>query len=310
MTTATAGSAGGRNEGTAPVAVERALALLGLPPQETVGLNLLKESPDRSVYRIRSSRGDFVVKRWLGSGTNPEVQAYRLLRDRGVPVLGVLGETDDCLLIEDLCTSPSWRLAQPEDLDRTETAEAIAEWYVTFHGVGREAVKNRVPPFLRPEVDELTPTNVCALSEGLGVGDHCIWSYAADQLTPLKAFYDCLPHTLTYNDFHWTNLAVIRSTAPDQAKLFDFHLLGYGLAAADWDNVRSGLPPRARRAFVESYGPVDFREVLAHRPLATLHAILVATQRPSMPEWAGLCVREAVNGQLERQIREALEMGL
>lgn len=45
-----------------------------------------------------------------------EVQSYALLEQLGVPTLPVHGRTHSALLLEDLTSSSTWRMAREDDL--------------------------------------------------------------------------------------------------------------------------------------------------------------------------------------------------
>ena len=132
---------------------------------------------------------------------------------------------------------------------------------------------------------------------------------AAEHIEALKDGLRSLPETLTYNDFHWTNLALSRHQRPEfRAVVFDYHLLGIGLAASNCRNVGGSLGAAARAAFWVAYGAVDERAAALDAPVATLHALRVAVQRPELPRWALPLVHEVTTGELEAKLRHALAL--
>jgi hypothetical protein len=116
-----------------------------------------------------------------------------------------------------------------------------------------------------------------------------------------------LPQTLNYNDFHWSNLAVNR-TARSSVIVFDYHLLGQGIAYSDCRNVMGCLQGNGRQAFIEAYGPVSPYEPVLDAPIATLHALIQASECPKLPSWAHPLIEAVRNGTFEREFRAAIEM--
>jgi hypothetical protein len=67
---------------------------------------------------------------------------------------------------------------------------------------------------------------------------------------------------------------------------FDYHPLGMGMRYSDGRQVTGALAEPAAAAFWRVYGPVNPQEKVIDKPLSTLHSLLVATERPSFPNWA------------------------
>ena len=267
------------------------------------------EVADRGLYRIECG-GQSLVLKWFGCPAEAiEVRAYALLERLGVPTLPIRGRTDDALLLEDLAVGPTWRLAEEADVARSETGAAVAEWYLALHAAGREMLDSPdgAPDFLEREAGALDPAAVLATGRKLGLEANRVWRLAADHIEALKAAMRALPETLSYNDFHWTNLALTRA-APLRAIVYDHHLLGIGPAASDCRNVVGSLRGEAASTFWETYGPVDEREVILDAPVADLCALSVAVQRPRRPRWAEPLVRQARDGELARSLRKALDI--
>lgn len=190
-----------------------------------------------------------------------------------------------------------WRLAGEADMERAETGAAVAAWYRALHAAGREVVTRPTGPpgHLRREIDALSPEVILAVGTRFGLPDDPVWALAADAIEPLRAAMLALPETLVYDDFHWTNLALSREprSGPPvrRAVVFDYHLLGIGLAAGDCRNVLGplGSPPPEQEAFRHgfraAYGPIDEREALLDAPVAVLYSWALALQRPHLPKW-------------------------
>jgi SAM-dependent methyltransferase len=283
---------------------------LGLAPSAVTGVTLLQQRPEHVLYRLTAGPRSFVLKWFANPARAGEVRAYALLARLGVPTLPVHGRTANALLLEDLATSDVWRLAGEADLHRPETGAAVAEWYRALHAAGRAVLADPsgAADFLHREVDSLDAATILRIGERLGLAADPVWELAADRIEALKRALCALPETLTYNDFHWTNLALSRGEGHGlRAVVFDYHLLGIGPAAGDYRNVTGSLEDPARRAFQVAYGEVDEREAILDAPVAVLHALGVAVRRPALPRWALPLVSEVTTRGLEAKLRRALD---
>lgn len=161
---------------------------------------------------------------------------------------------------------------------------------------------------LTREVDVLRPCSILEIGKRLGQMDNPVWELAADHIGELQRAVSSMQETLNYNDFHWSNLALSRAREPVlQAIVFDYHLLGIGMRYSDCRNVTWSLGVKARDAFWETYGAVDEREAILDKPLATLYGLQVAFEQPSFPEWAEESLETAKSGELEHDLRRAME---
>jgi hypothetical protein len=286
------------------------LGRLGIDPGEVRRAELIHDGHDSHVYRIVTAEESFVLKWFTESAQAHEVRCYTLLQNHAVPTLPVHGWAEDAILLEDLTVSATWRPAAEADVDSPEVGAAVAEWYRALHAAGREILADpaETPPFLAREVDALTPPAVLEIGEKLGLSANPVWRLAADSVEALVDAMLALPETLNYNDFHWTNLALSRERRPSlQAIVYDYHLMGIGPAYSDCRNVLGSLGKEARAAFMQAYGPVDERVALLDAPLSVLFGLSVAVQRPHLPGWAEDLLRRVESGQLESDIRRALE---
>jgi hypothetical protein len=290
-----------------PTAID--LRRVGLEPSSVTAALLLHHKHGHALYRLVYGQRSFVLK-WFPDGQQAsEVHAYTLLRTCGVPTLPVHGQTEQALLIEDLATSSAWRLATEADMQRPDVGTAVATWYRALHAAGRAlmATPHAVPPFLRREVDALDGPAILRIGAQLGRAHDPLWRLAAEHIAVLKEAIHALPTTLTYNDFHWTNLALSRADVPPlRALVFDYHLLGIGPAYADYRNVSGALGQAARTAFQTAYGKIAEREALLDGPIAVLYSLQEALRYPQLPSWASDLVRQAVDGDLEARLQKAL----
>lgn len=102
--------------------------------------------------------------------------------------------------------------------------------------------------------------------------------------------------TLTYNDFYYTNMVVVKDKS--EAFMFDYNLLGKGYVASDIINVTSQLGECARKAFLDTYSKFIQKEILLHEVAGSLSAIYFASCRDVFPQWGYNELELVKNGQL------------
>ena len=267
---------------------------------------LISEKNSAALYRVTTAGRSMVLKVFSGEDRASEVRAYDLLASCGVPTLPTYGIAPNAILIEDLAASPDWRLARESDVTKAEVGVAVAEWYRGLHSAGdRLASQAGLPGFLNREYDALSPETIAKTCRRLGTGEAPVWRLATEHVDALKRAVRSFPETLTYNDFHWTNLALSRNE-PLRAIVFDYHLLGIGPAYCDIRNVTGSLGPAAREAFLQAYGPWDDTIAVIDRPLSALYSLSVAAGLPRLPGWAKPCMAGVTNGGLESSLAKAV----
>ncbi len=286
------------------------LNLLGIDATDITHVERIHEKHGNRLYRVRCDMRSVVIK-WFGdTNESTEICSYALLKELGIPTLCVLGQSHDAIAIEDLADNKDWRLATDADIELPDVGRAVAEWYLRLHEAGRERLTASTDPprFLRREEDALDADTILAIGNTLGLTHLHIWRLCANHIEPLKLAIGSQTTTFTYNDFHWSNMAVTRlQVKPSSAVMFDFHLLGIGMPASDYRNVLGSLCGPAANTFVEVYGPPDEQEVLLDAPVSVLVGLKEATQRQKLPSWAEYLIQSAINGELEHSLHKALE---
>lgn len=286
-------------------------ATLGLDPAGIEQVSLLREKETHRVCRLAGRQGSFILKWFHSPAGSVELHTYSLLRRLGVPTLPVHAQTDRALLLEDIHSSPRWRLADEADMGLEETGRAVAAWYRALHRAGRETLAEPASPlpWLVPWVQAITRPALEMAGATLGLQETPAWKLVLERLEVLRARYRSWPQTFNYNDFAAENLALSRDGQhPRDAVVFDYDCFATGTAYSDWRNVASALRGAARAAFAEAYGPVDEGERWLDEPLAALYGLVVASRRKKFPRWAAPLVEEALNGTLERSIRRGCEV--
>ena len=285
---------------------------LGVDGAEIVRCETLSERHGHRIWRVHLRDTAYVLK-WFPSPESAltEVAGYRLLQQLGVPTLAVRGMDSQAILMEDLASSERWRLATEEDVGSGDTGRALGSWYRVFHRNGSRFLSDvqRRPTFLTRESDCLNPTTVLNLGDLLDLGNRSVWPLAAENIDLLRSAEAAMDLTLNYNDFHWTNLALSRASDDQtEAIVFDYHLLGVGTRYSDYRNVVGSLAGGAIEAFQTAYGETDSREAVIDRPLSALHSLVTATRRAEFPKWAVPSRDRAAGGDLERDLREAIDL--
>ena len=238
------------------------LRRLGLDHEEIVAVEDIHAKGTSRLDRITTNDRAFVLKQTAPNDV--EVRCYDLLARLGVPTLTVYARTEQAILLEDLQSSPAWRLATIDEVNRPDVGSAIAEWYARLHSVSRELFsdESRVPSWLRRKPDVLNPDVVYETGRKLGLDHLPVWRLAAEQIEVLKAALLKMPQVLNYNDFHWSNLALSRLEDTFKAVVFDYGEMGIGPRYSDCRNVIGSLGPDAKAAFWQTYGPVDHIEAI------------------------------------------------
>jgi hypothetical protein len=283
---------------------------LGRDPSKIKAIELLSERHGHAIWRITMPERSYILK-WLPEAdARTEIESYLLLQRLGVPVLPLFGHTPQALLLEDLAHSDSWRLAVETDIAKPETGVAVAGWYKIFHTAGETLLdQGHYPSFLTRETDALDPDSILAAGRSLGLASYPAMQLASTRIDLLKAAIERLSFTLNYNDFYWTNLALSHGKGEQmEAIIFDYHLLGLGMRYSDCRNVTGSLSGAAVPAFWDTYGDFDPCEQVLDRPLAALYGLVAASRLPKFPHWAKESRDGVINGDLERDLIEAIEL--
>ena len=261
------------------------------------------------LFRISMRGSSYVLKVFGDPRASREVGAYALLMDLGVPTLRMVARTNTAILLEDLAASRQLRLAREEDAGRAEVGVALAAWYRALHDAGSRLGTARVDlSFLWREIDELTAGSILEIASKVGGSDRSRWATLADHIDRVRAAAMTSAETLTYNDFHWTNLALSREAKPTSAVVFDYHLLGLGLRYSDYRNATGSLGPDAAAAFRSTYGKTDPRERILDDLMAPLYSLVEAFRRPRFPSWGKASLELAETGEIHRRFERVMEI--
>ena len=172
------------------------------------------------------------------------------------------------------------RLERYLTLVRQSGAGAIAKWYRTLHIKGREYLSGKENPLggvrsMYDESDAITPENMRRVARETGSADDALWKVIAEN--------------------------------GKSALMFDYNLLGKGIAYGDVRNVTCSLSQKAAEIFMREYGediPMEQKKADAFiAPLVTLHA---ACEQELFPSWAEGALKELKNGSILRSLEDLL----
>lgn len=276
------------------------LEKMGVHAQRT---ELLREKDGVIVARVFCGERTAVVKAFCREQDRREIENYRVLQALSVPTLRLFAATDAAILLEDVCASPLLRLGRPADLDDESVARALAQWYRTLHDAGENHVLTRTKA-LYSECDFVSESCVKRIIDALNLAQNPGWNLLLRRIEAVRSRIRSTPMTLTYNDFYYTNLAVAADAS--SALMFDYNLLGRGLAASDVRNVLSSLTPRAGAAFLAAYGPINPVEQQLDAVVSPVSSLYLALSRPAFPAWAQQIVDDSLT-RLEPAVRRLTE---
>ena len=268
--------------------------------------SLIRSKSGISVYRIESEGEKYILKVFEKREDAREIDNYRLLSKLEIPTLPLLGYTENAILLPDVDSGiTDYRLGKKSDLSNPSAARAVAKWYRILHEKGSAFLAvEKVSMY--DESDMLTLENMKIIAEKTGSAENMLWQAIAENYNMIRSRIDALPRTLTYNDFYWTNLIV--SKTGDSAFMFDYNLLGKGIAYADIRNVTGSLSPEAAEAFMQEYGgniPEEQKDADAFiAPLVAL--IHVFRYRNDIPSWAEAPLGDLKNGNVLRYLKKWL----
>ncbi|MCL2494414.1 MAG: aminoglycoside phosphotransferase family protein [Oscillospiraceae bacterium] len=216
-----------------------------------------KKREGTSTWRIQAGKASYIIKHFSKPENRREIENYRILQSLGIPTPRVIAQGKRTLLLEDLANGP-WRLGVKEDMDDPAVAVLVAAWYRQLHENGRAYAQTHD---LYDETDfYINPKNLALIGRKTGAESLPIWPVLTERLPRIKQAAMALPRTLTYNDFHYNNLAVAKDGSA--ALVFDYDILGKGYVYGDIRNICYNMGEAAKEAFFAAYGEFDKTEIV------------------------------------------------
>lgn len=268
--------------------------------------SLIQSKAGISLYRVKSEGKSLVLKVFEKQEDMREIENYRILSSLEIPTLPLLSYTEKAILLPDVEASADYRLGKESDLSDPQVARAIAKWYKMLHTKGSEYLSGRETK-MYDESDMLTADNLRLIDEKTDTLDNVLWQVIMDHYGMIRSRIDALPRTLTYNDFYWTNLVVSKDCK--SAFMFDYNLLGKGIAYGDVRNVTVSLSRKAAAAFMDEYGDdIAEEQKKADAFIAPLVTLVSACKQENFPSWAKASLEELKNGGVLMHLKEWLNM--
>ena len=211
-------------------------------------LNLIRAKDGVNVYRGLHNGWPAIAKYFEREADRREILNYQILARHEIPTLAVFAVSESSLVLEDINHSGTWRLGVEEDFYDVDVARALAGWYFALHEKGSAAPELADLYF---EYDSITVENLEKLTKKLPEGAKVL-RLLLSHFGQLQKLIETPPFVLTYNDFHWTNLAVCKDKKA--AMMFDYNMMGRGYRCSDLRNVCSLLSAKTGGVFMEEYG--------------------------------------------------------
>lgn len=266
-------------------------------------LSLIRQKDGVVVWRVATGSESYVIKYFDKPEYRREIINYDILQSLGIPTLKIIAHTDCSLLMEDIERS-AYRLGTPEDMQNPKIAKLVAGWYRMLHENGRGYANTHS---LYDESDCLTLDNIKMIQDKTDTGELPVWRMVEEHFTQIQSITMNLPRTLTYNDFHYTNLVVARDGTA--ALMFDYNMLGKGYVYADIRNICWHFDnEESRTAFLSAYGGFDENEVTVDNVVSVLTSLHIACQREHFPGWGNVLLTMVRDGRLQTAVEKLLKI--
>lgn len=251
------------------------------------------------VARIISSTERYIIKLINNDIYLREIENYTLLNKLGIQTATVIYSSNRSILLEDIESSFHFRLAKKNDMDKPNVIRAIASWYRELHSKGEEYFTNNNDKCLYSETNQINEDAVKLIKKKSGYNNSKFWEKLLYILPVIKE--QCQKYkTITYNDFHYTNLAVSKNEK--RAFMFDYNLLGEGLAYSDVRNVTYDLSDNMKKVFLDTYGETDIRQELIDNVISPVFTLSVAYKRTIFPMWGQNELDALLTGKVENAL--------
>lgn len=273
----------------------------GSSPEE---YRLVREKKGVFVYRCLFQGELAIAKYFVHEADRREIDNYRLFSEANVETVRVYALCERCVLMEDVEASAQWRMGVEEDLSDDRVARAIARWYVGLHAPDG-GMRMRWS-----ENDQLNRKNMELLQNRLPEAQ-TLWEYVCENLDLVEEIIQSMPSVITYNDFHWSNLAVRKDKGA--ALMLDYNLTGRGYRYADLRNVTEALSEKSGKDFMEEYERTYRRlyrreldvgwEKQADDVISPILGLINACERAEFPKWTNALKSAATDGTLLEKAR-------
>ena len=230
-----------------------------------------------------------------------EITNYKTLRDLYIPTISLVGFTDSSLLLEDINYS-KYRLCTEEDLQNTLIIKLISKWYKKLHINGLNySHKND----LYSELDLFSRENLKFLLDNNDIEQIPILEVIYKKYEFFRNHINSLETTLTYNDFHYSNIAIARDMS--LVIIFDYNLLGRGCITSDISNVLWQLKDNElKRIFLDEYGEIKQSERAIIDIVNPIISLFIAYQKIKFPSWGNQLIETLSSDNYYKMVNDFL----
>lgn len=286
--------------------VKSIIELLGLNRQKCSNISTISKKHGNMVYKLKYESRNYVLKCFTNEN-NREVEFYNLLKDLKIPCLRVTASCESAILLESIEHSADKRIAKEKDLLDEDIVISLAHWYRELHDKGREHIKkNGTKPFYLDETSHITREALEELTYMYKLYDAPGWKLVVNRYQDIIDYSKTLEQTFNHNDFSHLNMVI----GKDSVFMYDFHLMGYGMAYCDVRSVLTALNANLRKTFLEHYGSYNEEEKILDDPLSILIALCVSLNFEIRPYWARELIQSVFSGEFLFKFKNALNIAI
>lgn len=268
-----------------------------------LNLSVLSDKDNILVIKFTHEGKNYVFKYFKDDFQKREVENYNLLKKLGITTVKIYGMHSNSILMEDLTSNENTRLAAISDLKDEPIVRSLAKWYLKLHTSGKEYVNNNEIKTMYCELDSLSYQRIEYIREKSNYDDEEFWELFYKNFNNIKKMYmDKV--TITYNDFFYGNMGIVNN---NDVIMFDFNLMGIGLAYFDIKNVTYGFSDILYDIFMEEYGSYDKEEELLYDVLSPIISLDVAYRKNEFPKWGVDSLEELTSGKTKEKLKELIK---
>jgi len=247
---------------------------------DPTSIEIIRNKDGVQTFRVSENGKHYFLKYFEKLEFRREIANYKILRDLNIPTISVIGFTDSSLLLEDINYS-KYRLCTEEDLHNFEIIKLISKWYKKLHINGfNYSHKNN----LYSELDLFSRENLKFLLDNNDIEQIPILEVIYKKYDFFRNHINSLEATLTYNDFHYSNIAISRDMS--SVIIFDYNFLGRGCISSDIYNVLWQLKNNElKRIFLNEYGEINQSERAIIDIVNPIIGLFIAHQKIKFPCW-------------------------
>lgn len=260
------------------------------------------------------NKKNMFVKYFVGNVYNNEDEFYKIFKQYGILTSRCFYCNKNLIILEDLTCTKNCRLARIEDLENIEIVKSLALWYKNLHCKGKiilrdaEQFKMHFNDLLYCEMKYGSKESVLKLIDRLPDCENLkYYINSIERFLNLDDYcYDRnnFNFTITYNDFAIENMAI----KDNNVFMFDYNMVGKGLAYFDLQNVCYALNKKMKDLFLKTYGAFNEREVLVYNVLNPLITLSIAFSKSEFPKWAKNAIEEIYSKKYKSDIDKLLKL--